>query len=79
MNIQDFELQIQQAINKSKQKVGQSTSRMSHADELSVANQNAIGNKDISLAICLDLKLYTQRFMEYISNTTNFIEIHNYV
>ena len=44
--------------------------------ELLVSN---LKEKDFSIAINMDLKLFTQRFFEFIHITKNFSEIHDFV
>ena len=42
-------------------------------------DEEDIKEKDLSIAINMDFKLYTLRFFEFVNKSTNFIEIHDYV
>ena len=46
---------------------------------MSIDSSQAIKEKDISIAINMDLKIFTQRFFEFVNQTTNYSELHNYV
>jgi len=41
--------------------------------------QPNIKEQDFSIAINMDLKLFTQRFFEFVHMTKNFSEIHDFV
>lgn len=47
--------------------------------KMSIDSSQAIKEKDISIAINMDLKIFTQRFFEFVNQTTNYSELHNYV
>ena len=42
-------------------------------------SEEAVHDQDISNAINIDLKLFSQRFFEFVRGTKNFSEIHSFV
>lgn len=76
INFKDFELQLKDALKKAGYKAPTVQKGDKFADD---GLQLNISPQDYSLAINMDLKLFTQRFFEFIHMTKNFFEIHEFV
>lgn len=77
INFKDFEIQVRDQLKKAGYKPpNQQRERTKDDDELL---QPSINEKDLSVAINIDLKLFIQRFYEFVHMTKNVEEIHDFV
>ena len=77
INFKDVELQLKDVLKKAGYKApNQQRERGGEEKEILLPS---IKEEDYSIAINMDLKLFTQRFFEFVHITKNFAELHDYV
>ena len=77
INFRDVEIQIKDVLKKAGYKAPNQIRVKGNQDNEEL--MPSITEKDLSVAINMDLKLFTQRFFEFIHMTKNVEEIHDFV